>query len=88
MFEATIFDKTLHIITFAVATSLFALSYRAYKKKRNEKFLYVCIAFGVFAVKEGLVTTNSILLDSTNATAVVHILNLVILGLFFRGTVK
>lgn len=88
MFEGTTIDTILHLTTFVVALALFAVSLRVYRKKDNEKFLYVCTAFGFFALKEGLTTVMIFGLTFQGVIWVTHFLNLVILGLFFRGTVK
>jgi hypothetical protein len=88
LIEGTILDLALHSITVAAALALFAVSYRAYRKKENEKFLYVCAAFSVFAVKEAIVTASVIGYGTGFMTGISHVLNLVILALFFRGTVK
>lgn len=88
MLNATALDIALHTVTMLVASVLVAVSYIAYVKKQNEKFLYVCIAFGVFCIKEILITINTLYEVSVTGGAVVHVLNLVILALFFRGTVK
>lgn len=88
MLEGTTVDMLMHVTTVVVAAILFAVSYRSYMKKQNEKFLYVCAAFAVFAVKEALVTLSILNMAFTGITWVSHFLNLVILGLFFRGTVK
>lgn len=88
MIEGTQIDTILHILTFLVATALFLVSLRSYRKKGNEKFLYVCSAFGVFALKEAIITGSIIGVQFGGLTGVTHVLNLVILGLFFRGTVK
>ncbi|MFB6174699.1 MAG: hypothetical protein ABEJ87_01840 [Candidatus Nanohalobium sp.] len=87
MFEGSGPDLLLHLLTTSVAAVLFAVSYRAYRKKENSKFIYICAAFGVFAVKEGVIAANTELVRP-ELTAAVHVLNLTILGLFFRGTIK
>ncbi|MFB6242125.1 MAG: hypothetical protein ABEJ36_05000 [Candidatus Nanosalina sp.] len=86
--EGTTVDLLLHIITLVAAAALFVVSLRAYRRKDNEKFLYICLAFGVFAVKEGIVTAEVLGLGLSILTGLSHVLNLVILALFFRGTVK
>lgn len=88
MIEGTPLDLALHAATVAAALALFAVSYRAYRKKENEKFMYVCAAFGVFALKEAVVTASVSGLSIGFLTGLSHVLNLVILALFFRGTVK
>lgn len=88
MLDGTVLDIVLHMATLLVASGLVAVSYIAYVKKQNEKFFYVCIAFGVFCIKEILITVNTLYDTSPTVGATVHVLNLVILTLFFRGTVK
>lgn len=88
MLEGTLVDKGLHIATVVAATGLFTVSYTAYRKKNNQKFMYICLAFAVFAVKETLIAINALHLHSVTLTAATHLLNLAILGLFFKGTVQ
>ena len=88
MLEGTTVDLAMHITTVAAALALFAVSYRSYVKKQNRKFLYVCAAFAVFALKEAIVTLSILNMAFAGITWVSHFLNLVILGLFFWGTVK
>lgn len=88
MLDGTVLDIALHTVTLLVASGLVAVSYMAYVKKQNEKFFYVCTAFGVFCLKEILITVNTLYEISSLVGATVHVLNLVILTLFFRGTVK
>jgi hypothetical protein len=88
MLEGTLIDKGLHIATVVAATGLFTVSYIAYRKKNNRKFMYICLAFAVFAVKETLIAVNALHLNNVALTATVHLLNLAILGLFFKGTVE
>lgn len=88
MIEGTTLDLVLHMATVAAALGLFGVSYTAYRKKENEKFLYVCAAFAVFSVKEGIVMADILGYGADAIIGVSHVLNLVILGLFFRGTVK
>lgn len=89
LIEGTLIDKGLHLITVAVASGLFAVSYTAYrKKKQNSKFMYICLAFAVFAVKEAIIAVNALHMHNVTLTAVAHVLNLAILGLFFKGTVQ
>jgi len=75
-------------LTVFVSTALFAVSYRAYSKKHNKKFMYVCTAFGVFMVKEVVIGVNALYFDLSIITAGIHMLNLAILALFFKGTVQ
>lgn len=88
MLEGTLLDKGLHILTVVAATGLFTVSYTAYRKKYNTKFMYICLAFAVFTVKETMIAVNTLHLQSVTLTAAAHLLNLAILGLFFKGTVE
>ncbi len=87
MFEGTQVDILLHVVTVLTASALFLVSFKAYRRKENGKFLYICLAFGVFSLKEFVLAAN-ILMESSAVTAAVHLLNLLILALFFRGTLK
>jgi hypothetical protein len=88
MLEGTLLDKGLHLVTVAASAALLTVSYTAYRKKGNRKFMYICLAFAVFAVKEAIIAINALHLESVTLTAAAHILNLAILGLFFKGTVS
>lgn len=88
MIEGTLLDKGLHMITVVAAAGLFTVSYTAYKKQENKKFLYILAAFAVFAVKETLIAVNALHVQSPTLTTAAHLLNLAILGLFYRGTVQ
>jgi len=50
--------------------------------------MYVCTAFGVFMVKEVVIGVNALYFDLSIITAGIHMLNLAILALFFKGTVQ
>ncbi|MDY6770703.1 MAG: hypothetical protein SV186_01960 [Candidatus Nanohaloarchaea archaeon] len=88
MIEATTIDYIVHAATLLLATGLFVVSIRAYRMKRSRKFLYVCSAFGVFAVKAVLTFASVFYVTMPLLTALVHGLNLVIILLFFWGTVR
>lgn len=88
MIEGTPIDTILHILTFLVATTLLTVSIKSYKKKDNKKFLYICTAFGAFALKEAIITASITGTQIPAMTGITHILNLVILALFFRGTIE
>lgn len=60
----------------------------AYREKHKETLLYVCVAFIAFAVKESILTVNIIFFRASILTGLSHVLNLVILALFFTGMVK
>lgn len=88
MIEGTILDLTLHTCTFLLALILFGISLRSYTKKNNKKFMYVFLAFGAFALKEGVIVASVLNLVDVGLTGISHILNLMILTLFFGGTMK
>ncbi len=86
--EGTTVDLLIHVVTAVMSIGLFMVSLQAYRRKRNRKFLYVCAAFAVFAVKEIIVTVNVGVIGAASLTAAAHFLNLVILLLFFRGVTQ
>lgn len=86
--EGTTVDIGIHVVTAAVSIGLLTVSFRAYRRRQNQKFLYVCAAFAVFALKELVILGNVGYLASPAVTAFSHVLNLVILLLFFQGVVR
>jgi len=86
--EATSIDLLVHLMTVGLAMILLTVSLNAYRKKRSEKFLFICAAFGLFAVKELLLFANIFYFGRPILTAVSHTLNLAIILLFFWGTVR
>jgi len=87
MFEGTAFDIFLHGSTVVVALVLLAVSYRAYTRKRSDRFRYVIFAFGLFALKEVILTLTILGFLPYSSTWATHFLNLAIILAFFRGTV-
>lgn len=81
-------DILLHIANFLVAGALFTISVLSYKKKENEKFYYIASAFGVFSLKEFISLMNTGMMQSSMFSELNHVLNLVILLLFYRGTTR
>jgi hypothetical protein len=71
-----------------VAVTLFVLALRAYRRKPTEKFLFIGIAFGLFAVKEALITGDLLFTLFSGVPAIAHSLNLGILIAFFYGVIK
>lgn len=88
MIEGTSVDLALHTCTFLLSLILFGVSLHSYTKKKNEKFMYVLLAFGAFALKEGVIVASVLNLVNIGLTGISHVLNLLILVLFFMGTVK
>ncbi len=88
MVEGTTIDIAVHAMTILVAVGLFTVSLRAYRKKRSRRFLYVCVAFGVFMLKEALTLVSVVYGLPSPVTAIVHALNLIILALFFYGVMR
>jgi cbb3-type cytochrome oxidase subunit 3 len=86
--EGTTVDISIHIITAVLSIGLLAVSLRAYRRKQNRKFLYVCGAFAMFAIKELITLGNVWYIDASTLTAFAHFLNLVILLLFFQGVAR
>jgi hypothetical protein len=81
-------DKAVHLITAAFALFLFFVSYRTYKINSRKRFLYVLFAFLFFSMTEILVVFNTVLFDNPLLTSVSHFTVLLVLALFFTGTVK
>lgn len=83
--------KTLHILIILLATMLSFLSVLAYKRMGNKRFLFVCIAFFLFALREFIIFSEvvlsyrlDILLPLVKAP-VSHFISLLILLFFFLG---
>lgn len=84
----TLVDQFIHVATALISVVLFVISRRVYGTERDEKFLYVSAAFGFFFIKEALLLFQSFAGSWWAIDFSAHILNLVILACFFRGTVK
>ncbi|HLD05747.1 MAG TPA: hypothetical protein VJG90_08560 [Candidatus Nanoarchaeia archaeon] len=78
----------LHFITAALSIALFAISWLTYKKHNNRKFLFVCLAFFVFALKEIITALNIMVWHSGAIEVFTHALSLVILILFAIGIIR
>lgn len=87
-YHAPILDVILHLATFLVAGVLFTISALSYKRKDNEKFRYIASAFGVFSLKEFVVLLNNGMMYASVFSELNHVLNLMILLLFYRGTTR
>lgn len=92
MFEAFLeggeLDKSVHVVTAAFALFLFFVSYRTYRINGNKRFLYVLLAFLFFSMAEVLVVLNIMLFVNPLLTSISHLTVLLVLALFFTGTVK
>jgi hypothetical protein len=87
-FEGSALDTALHAVTAVVAVALLTLSLQAYRKRSTRKFLFICIAFALFAVREVLIMGDLLFHVLPGIHVVAHILNLGILIAFFYGVVK
>jgi hypothetical protein len=83
--------KSLHIVIILLATLLALLSILAYRRIGNRRFLLICLAFFLFAVREFIIFSEvvfsyrlDILIPLVKAP-VSHVLSLLILLLFFLG---
>jgi hypothetical protein len=79
----------MHIITAVVASILFVLSLITYTRTKKGKFLFICGAFLLFAVKEIVLAVSTVGLDAEPTSIFsTHILNLIILAMFAYGILK
>ncbi len=78
----------MHIVIVIVAAILFVLSLITYLRTRKTKFLFICAAFLVFAVKEVILAVNIITFGTDPLMIFTHFLDLVILLLFAFGILK
>lgn len=81
-------DMLLHTFTLLVSTFLFTLSFLSYKRKQNEKFKYITGAFGLFAFKETVMLVNLLTVQLTAIDEGSHLITLLILLMFYRGTTR
>lgn len=92
MFEAFLeggdLDKVVHFVSFAFSFFLFVVSYRYYRINCKRKFLYVLLAFLFFSITELLVFLDITFLRNPILTSVSHSMVVVVLVLFFMGTVR
>jgi hypothetical protein len=88
VFEGSSIDIALHGVTVIVSLILGVVSVNAYAEKKNSRFLYLCLAFTAFAIKEALLTANIIYFTSSLVTGTLHVLNLIVLALFFTGMIQ
>lgn len=81
-------DSSIHVLGAGVSVVLFIVSLRAYMAGRRGRFLYVCLAFLIFSVKEMTVLLDVLVMRSGDLTFLSHILTLAVVLLFFVGVVK
>jgi hypothetical protein len=86
--EGTSFDNVIHILTVVLALGLFAISSISYIRTRKSRFLYICSAFLLFAIKEIFITFAILGAGSPMLIGISHLLTFIILILFFIGVMK
>lgn len=89
MMHSSLFpDILLHTLTLLASGFLFTLSFLSYKKKQNEKFKYITGAFGLFALKEIILLVNLVTARLAVVSEASHLITLLILLMFYRGTTR
>ncbi len=88
MIEGTWWDYTFHILTAVVAIAIFIISALSYTRHKREKFIYICAAFFLFAVKEIITSFDVIMYHSHTLVGVAHIINFIVIILLFIGVMK
>ncbi len=88
LIEGTSFDNAVHILTVVLALALFAVSALSYIRTKKQRFLYICSAFFLFALKEILTTFAILGAGSSMLIGVSHLITFLILILFFIGVMK
>ncbi|MFB6203135.1 MAG: hypothetical protein ABEK01_01440 [Candidatus Nanohaloarchaea archaeon] len=88
MFHQGPIDAGMHAATVLLSALLLLVSYRSYRESSNPRFFYVMLAFGIFSFKETMILANVAVIQSSVVTWFTHVLNLLILLVFFRGTVR
>ncbi|GEM_PF-2267577 len=83
-----LWHDALHVIIALVAGILFFISLITYLRTRRGKFLFICSAFLVFAIKEIILAVNIISVGADPIVVLTHALDLVILLLFAAGILK
>lgn len=88
MFEGSIADLSIHLLTTVLAGGLMLVSFRAYRRNGGDRFAFICAGFGLFFLKELVLILNIFYINAALLTGGAHALNLVILLLFFYGVSK
>ncbi|MEK6963472.1 MAG: hypothetical protein AABX70_03535 [Nanoarchaeota archaeon] len=86
--EVISWHHLLHFVTAALSLSLFGLASLVYQRNKNRKFLFICAAFLIFAIKEVVLAMNIIVWGSASVEVFTHALSLVILVLFALGILR
>ncbi len=81
-------DKVLNFGSALLATILFILIVIAYNRNKNQRLLYVSIAFLLFAVKGYILSLGLLLGDLGWVDPVANLLDFAILLSFFFGIIK
>ena len=81
-------DKVLNLGSALLATILFALTLLAYNRNKNQRLLYVSIAFLLFAAKGFIFSMEILLGDIGWIDPVGNLLDFAILLSFFFGILK
>jgi len=81
-------EKLLNLGSGLLAAGLFILTIVAYKRNRNQRLLYVSIAFALFAVKGFLTSAELLYGDWALVDPIASFLDFVILLSFFFGILK
>ena len=81
-------DKLFNFGSALLATTLFALTLFAYNRDKNQRLLYVSIAFLLFAIKGFLFSAEILLGDTSWIDPLANVLDFAILLCFFFGIIK
>ncbi len=87
-FEGSIIDIGLHFVTLLIASLIFYLSIKAYRRRNNWKFFLISCAFGLFTLKELLITFRVVWGSFSGLSAISHLLNLGIILALFYGVLR
>lgn len=87
------FHETIHIGTIVLAASLLVLSLIAFRRHRKTGLLYLATAFLLFMIRESIVFVEIFIygnqmLSPLLQIPVIHLMNLVILTMFFLSVWK
>ncbi|XGI84542.1 hypothetical protein ACEU6E_04660 [Halorutilales archaeon Cl-col2-1] len=87
--EGTQLDSAIHIATLILAAGIFVVAALAYYKRRNRRFMFLFVGFGLFFMKEiSFMFGVMINFPYRTTVGVTHILNLLVLVLFFFGLLR
>lgn len=78
----------MHIVIVLLALFLFGLSAITYRKEHRPALIYVTVAFGLFALQQGITLLEVMYFHSENIVVFTHFLAGIILLLFFLGVVR